>query len=271
MTLNRRAVVGLTLLCALLFCAFAAQSASAVSGRTAFTCVKTEGGAGFKDSHCTGAVASGAAFKHVEIEQGLLTKTHITNEKTDAATLGSTNTVLKATFLGVENEVVCSKVLGHSEVSNTQDGITKEHIIHVTKTTLHHTGCKVNKPAGCVIPNETLLIKGITGTTQGQGGAASIVFSPEEGEALVTITYEKCTNPFLNGAHVLSGSTTAKLNGATTEFSHNEITTSKKLTYGGAAAGVEGKLTISQASLTTKEGDAPATTGNPISTTQVNT
>jgi hypothetical protein len=268
--IGRKSAVGMALLCALVFSAFAASSASAVNGRTAFTCVKTEGGAGFKDAHCKEAVASGATFKHAEIAENKTTDTHITNEKTNATTSAAEPGVLKATFLGVENEVSCAKVFGHSKITNKKNA-SGEHYIHGEKTTLHYTECEVKKPAGCVIPNKTLLVEGVTGSTEGQNGAASIVFKPEVGNVFITITYEKCTNIFLNGKHPVEGSVTAKLNGATIEFDHNEITASKTLTFGGSAAGLQGKVTISQAEKTAELGKAVGATGNPISSTQVNT
>lgn len=264
--IGRKASVGMALLCALAFCAFSASSASAVAGRTAFTCVKAEGGAGFKDAHCKEAVASGAAFKHESIAEGTLTHTHITNEKTSANTLESTPGILKATFLGVENEVVCANVFGHSQLTNKKTA-GGEHFIHSAKTTLHYTGCKVNKPAGCVIPKETLLVEGVTGTTEGQAGSNKITFKPEVGKVFITITYEKCTNFFLNGAHPVEGSVSGVLNGATIEFNHEEITKSGSLTFGGAAAGLSGKVTVSQASETAVLEGKKGTTGNPISTT----
>jgi hypothetical protein len=50
---GRRAVVGLSLLCALVFCAFAAPSAQALKGTTITTCKQVGSGATFQDEHCT--------------------------------------------------------------------------------------------------------------------------------------------------------------------------------------------------------------------------
>jgi len=268
--IGRKTVVGMALLSALVFCAFAAQSASAVTaGRTAFTCVKTEGGAGFKDAHCKEAVGSGASFKHAEIAAGTVTNTHITNDKTSTNTLEHTPGVLHAEFLGVQNEVICTKVFGHNKLVNVLEG--KEHYILGSETTLHYTECKVAKPAGCVIPKETLLVKGVSATTKGQAGGTNIQFKPEVGNEFVTITYEKCTNPFLNGAHVVEGSVKGQMNGATIEFNRETTTKEGTLKFAGSAAGIEGKVTVSQAEKTAELEKTPGATGNPISSTQVNT
>jgi hypothetical protein len=57
---GRRAIIGLSLICALAFAAFGAANASAL-GTTQFTC-KPGTGAGFSEAHCTSAVPSGASF-----------------------------------------------------------------------------------------------------------------------------------------------------------------------------------------------------------------
>ena len=80
--IGRRATVGLSLLCALAFCAFAAQSASAAKAvnTTAFTCV--EGATkDFSDAHCDTKVTAGTGqYGHVVIPQG--TTTEVVGENT---------------------------------------------------------------------------------------------------------------------------------------------------------------------------------------------
>jgi hypothetical protein len=268
MTIGRRVTVGFTLLCAFLFCAFSASSAMAVSGTTAFTCVKGEG-AGFKDAHCKEAVASGAAFKHLEIAQDLTTNVHATNEKTSSDTLKAEPLITRTTLLGVEIESQCLKAFGHGKLANKLDAASKEHYVQGEKITLHTTECTVMKPAGCAIPNKTILFQGVSATTKGQGN--NIQFKPEVGKTLVTVTYEKCTNPFLNGPHTVEGSFKAQISGSTGIVTHKSVTEEKTLTVNGASLGIEGKLTLSQAAATAELGKAPGATGNPISSTQVNT
>lgn len=53
-----------------MFSAIAAQSAMAITGTTAFTCVSNGGAKDFKDAHCKEAVAAGTgSFGHVGIAE----------------------------------------------------------------------------------------------------------------------------------------------------------------------------------------------------------
>jgi hypothetical protein len=269
--IGRRAVIGLSLLCALAFCAFSASSASAVTkGTTAFTCVEVVEGQ-FDSAHCNNKVPG--KFEHQAIAEDteankFTTHIHITSAKTDPTTTKDTNGVLKATAFGVENEVVCAKTFGHGELANKKDP-TGEHYIHVEKVTLHYTECVVNKPAGCKVPGGTILLEGLTATTTEEGD--NITFKPEVGETLLTLTYEGCTNPLFNGPHKLNGTFKGQPSGATITFTHATITAEKTLTYGGSVAGLEAKLTISQAEKTAELLKEPGKTGNPISVTTVET
>jgi hypothetical protein len=270
--LRRKATVGVALLCALVFCAVSASSASAVAGTTAFTCVKEKTLNGFKDAHCKEKVEVGATgeFGHKEIAENTTTKTHITNEKTDATTTGSTVNLLHAEPFGIKTTVECSKLLGHIDVTNVKDKVTGEHSVTGAKGTLHYTGCKVKEPAGCVIPKETILVEGLTATTSKQA-ENTIQFKPEVGENFVTFSFEKCNNFLFNGAHSVTGSVRGKINGATVEFSSATTTKEGTLKFFGEPAGLEGKATLSQAEKTTALNDPAATTGNPISATTFNT
>jgi hypothetical protein len=268
--IGRKAVVGMALLSALVFSAFAAQSASAVTtGRTAWTCkeepkpVKVRA---HSDAHCTTQVGEGL-FSHVEIEEKKTTDTHITSAKTDPTTTKDTSGTLKVTALGVENEIHCAKTFGHAKLTNKKEG--SEHFIHAEKVTLHYTECEVKKPNKCELPNKTVLVEGVTGRTNGE--AASMTFKPEVGNVFVTLKYENCENKFLNGEHKVEGEVTGKLNGATIEFNHEEVTKQGKLKFFGAAAGIEGKVTVSKAASTAELGKTPGATESPISSTPANT
>jgi hypothetical protein len=261
--IGRKTVIGLSLLCALVFSAFAASSAMAVNGTTAFTCVeKSELGAGFSDAHCKTAVPSGAKFIHVEIKQDEETIFHATNAKTNSTTTGAEPAILKGSPLGIETEISCSTVTSHGKITNRLNA-TKEHRIEGSVITIKYTGCKVTKPAGCVIPKEEILVEGIKATTEGQ--EMNVKYSPEVGTTFVTITFEKCTNPLANGKHEVKGTARAQPEGATLVFNHNTITNEKTLEFFGANTGLEGKITISQAEKT----EETAKTGNPITTTTV--
>ena len=100
---GRRAVIGLSLLGALLVCAFAAQSASAnvatTSKRiTAVTCVKGGGLKDFSKTHCDpgDTVEAGKGeFGHVAIN-GETKEVDATNEKVTSETKESEPAVLRA-------------------------------------------------------------------------------------------------------------------------------------------------------------------------------
>jgi hypothetical protein len=275
--IGRRAAVGLTLLCALFTCAFAAPGAQAVTkGTTAFTCKPepnpNEKTKGFEEEHCTKSV-TGLKVKwiHESIEQGKSTIFHATNEKTRNETKESTPSVLKSKIAGLEFEITCPKVTAHGKLTNELDP-TGEHWIHGTEITIHYTECTVPKPAGqeCKVAGKTLLIEKVTATTTEQGD--NIRFSPEpiegkENKVFINIELEGCKTKELNGEHLVQGSVRGQPNGATINFTHKTTTEEKTLTFGGQAAGLEGSITLWQADETPETGK----TGNPLSVTTVET
>ena len=95
--IRRRAVVGLSMLCALLVCALAAQSASGATAvnTTAFTCVKAESGAGFSDEHCDNEVSKEAKFKHEVVPLNETKSINATNEEVTNSTKDHETAVLK--------------------------------------------------------------------------------------------------------------------------------------------------------------------------------
>jgi len=259
--IGRRAVVGLTLLCALLFSAFAASSAQASNGTTAFTCEKVTKGAQFSDAHCT-KEGTGEGFIHKEIKQDETTTIHGTNEKTSADTKTATSAILTSSIGGEPAEITCEKVFAHGGLVNRLDPITKEHYIEgEAGITILYTGCKFLKPSTCKLKEEKIEVTGARATTKGQGD--SIRFEPPEGsKVFVTLLAEKC---FGIAKLPIEGTVNGKVNGATLEFTAAETTAEKTLTFNKQPAGLEGKITLSQAEKT----EESAKTGNPISATTV--
>jgi hypothetical protein len=263
--MGRRAVTGLALLCALLFSAFAAQSASAIKGTTAFTCAPAEKNGAFKDAHCKEAGLSSPGFNHVAIEQGKTTIIHATNEKTKNKTTESTPSVLKGKAFGVAITITCSKVFGHGSLVNILDA-SGEHYVHVgNEATVLYTKCVVTGPTGCKIPGEKIEVTKLTATTKEKGD--NVTFVPEKGTEFVNFKFEGCKVAELNTEYKVLGSVLAQSDGATLNFNHNAITATKELTFGGQPAGLEGSITVSQAAETPESG----ATGNPISLTTVET
>jgi hypothetical protein len=148
--IGRRAGLGLSLLCLLVFCAIGVQGASAAPGKntTGFTCVeKAEGD--FKDAHCDEKVPLGEGkFAHVAIANGVATKLVVTNKGTKNATKESTPGILKGELAGAKLEIICETVSGEGTATNEEVG--KEHKIKSSGTT-KFTICKVIKPAKCTV------------------------------------------------------------------------------------------------------------------------
>jgi hypothetical protein len=178
---GRRAIVGLSLLCALAFCAFAAPSASA-AGTTAVTCVETPKGEGFSDAHCDNAVSEGATFKHEAIPANTTTEIELTNEKTTADTKGAVSSLLTGELGGVKAvEITCKTVKGTGSLTNKEE---KGSMLASGSATIEHSECVVAKPAGCIVKepilyeanfktygNETEMGVEFTGAKAGEFGA----------------------------------------------------------------------------------------------------
>ncbi|MGB7684775.1 MAG: hypothetical protein WBL45_03240 [Solirubrobacterales bacterium] len=263
--IGRRIALGLVLLSALVFSAFAASSASAaVAGTTMFTCAKSpEQLPGFTDEHCTKAAKTDKEVKrkHVAVAQDKETIFHGTNEKTSADTTKAEPTILKTSFLGVEVEISCSKVFAHGNITNRLNG-AKEHYIHGTKVTILYTGCKYIKPGFCKVKGEKIEITGVTATTEKEGD--NVRFKPEAGETLVTFESEGFGCP---AKAEIKGTFRAQVEGATLSFTEAGTTADKSLTFAGNAMGISGKITLSQADETQEAGK----TGDPLTATTIET
>lgn len=165
--IGRRATVGLSLLCALMFCALAAQSATAQKvgiekvvkavNTTAFTCVKG-GGEDFADAHCDEKV--GGKFGHAKIDPGSKTDIEVSNAETANKTTEAASATLKGVLAGVTVEVTCKTASPGKETSyieNVNHEAAKQHTVKGT-ISVAFSGCEVKKPAKCVVkePIETL-------------------------------------------------------------------------------------------------------------------
>lgn len=146
--IGRRAIVGLSLLCAFLFCAFAASSASAV-GTTAVTCVEKEGG-DFKDAHCGEQVKAGEGkFAHTEISPGSTTEISLTNEKTLNSTKEAQPLFFSGTLSGAKVEFTCTTVSGTGTLANEEP---EKGIMRTTgNAVIEASKCTVAKPAKCTV------------------------------------------------------------------------------------------------------------------------
>jgi hypothetical protein len=199
--IGRRATAGLSLLCALLFCALAAQSASAAkaANTTAFTCVKGGGEQDFKDAHCDQFVGSKKGeFGHVAIANDTTTEIELNNETTGGAKITS---ILKFTLGGVVTEIACKTATTAKEKSFIHN-VESEGKHTVTGTAaLLFSECEVKKPTKCTVkePIEMrMLFEGVEGLGANKD-TMGLEFKPdpEEMATLAEITFqdkgaEKC-------------------------------------------------------------------------------
>ena len=155
--IRRRAVAGLSMLCAFLLCALAAQSASAAKAvnTTAFTCVDTgaTSNGDFKDAHCDEkGVAGQEKYAHMEIQLGVTRELDATNQKVTNSTKESEVIVLKGKVGLTSTELSCTTMNTTSEKSAVHNVETesKKHTMTGNGTALF-TGCTVNKPTKCTV------------------------------------------------------------------------------------------------------------------------
>jgi len=249
------------MLCALVFSAFAAQSASAaLSGTTGFTCKlkAVEGGAGFSKAHCktADAVASGAKYEHVAIANGTTTELTGTNELTPGE--GVKNSSLKTTVAGTAIELVATGVSGTGTMSNSLVG--EEHIAsgatNTSATTgITYTGVTVTAPGGGVCTAEEssgvnpgmISTKPLKASTAGQG--MGLKFEPASGTQFAEFFISGASCPAaVKGVQKVFGTVvTTSIDGATSNFTETQTTEQGTLRYGAATgpkAGLEGLLTL---------------------------
>ncbi len=254
--MKRRATIGLCMLCALAFSAFAAQSASAVfSGTTAFTCKEKPepGGAGFSKAHCKEAdkVASGAKYEHVPIAND--TTTDLRGSNAGTAGEEAVPTTLRSTNSGVELELKATTVSGTGSMHNHLTG--EEHIATGTGV-ITYSGVTVTKPAGkgCKVftdklPGKEKGTEGVVDTrelkasTAGQG--MGLKFEPAEGTVFASFIIEGCSVSAFNKTYEVTGSVvSSSIDGATVNFTETQTTGQETLKLGGQKAGIEGTLTL---------------------------
>jgi len=282
--IGRKAVVGLSLLCALCFCAFAASSASA-KGTTAGECKSASGSKDFKDAHCDEEVAAGTgSFGHVLFEKGSAVKYTGVNDTTGT----KTPWMLEGKLAGVVVTVECTEVTSAGSVTNEEVGGVMKLKFGDIKVTA--TGCTVPTQPACTV-EVPVFETGVTDpmnlkkeAVEKTGPTGEIIkahaevagstemglkFAPTEGTTFVTLVFSgvgcpaalkgnKPVQGFAYGTSKGRGSTEAtSSSGATLTFSKE--TTASGLTFGGNTATLVGTQTLR------KEG------GNPLILTTTST
>ena len=153
--IGRRAVIGLALLSALLFSAFAAQSASAAKAvnTTGVTCVKVVDHGDFYDEHCDVKVAPGdTTGKYTHQNYAGSTEVTATNSAVTEETKKSEPAVLKSKVGLTPTEITCTVVENEpkNSVIKNEEPAAGQHAVSGTVRTLFKT-CTVNKPEKCKV------------------------------------------------------------------------------------------------------------------------
>jgi hypothetical protein len=240
--IGRRAGIGLSLLCALVFCAVAAPNASA--GRTLFTCVKG-GTKDFSDEHCTKEVTPGlGAFGHLAIEGGTSTNYVSTNTVTLKET---SNAVFKTTLAGTKGEIVCAKSKEEGTATNELVKTVGQSV--GSKISFKYSECTVTKPAGegCKVKGGAFEFPNLKSTTfeKEEEVEFGVLYSPTEGTKLGELVIEGCKIKEMNKGYEVAGSLRAIPEGATTKFI--ELVTEKTLTISGQKASLLHQTTMRMA------------------------
>ncbi len=277
---GRRAVIGLSLLCALLFSAFAVQSASATVGTTAFTCVKDKGNEDFADAHCDEGIGAGNGdYGHVAIGEEETT-VEVSNTKTANKTTEAKHAIFKSTSGGIALEITCATATGEGKLKNIAAGPDGGMAVEgKAGGVITLSGCKMPKPLNgakeelCKVKEPiTATGSSITRVLQGpEKNTMGVEFKPEKESPFAELTFENVSGKacFLNGKAVgVTGTIMATGVGPGVSPSYSGATvqlttamTKETLKFGAAAAELEGTVTVS---MTNADGK---TTENPVTLT----
>jgi hypothetical protein len=248
--IGSKAMVGLSLLCALFFSAVAAEAAAAAAAQntTAFTCVEVAPGTGaFADSHCD-QISKEGKYSHSAVSTGVSIEVSLTNAKTANKTTESTPAVLKGTLAGVALEIECKTAKGEGSFSN-QEPSAKVHTGSGTAST-NMSECQVKKPAKCTVKEPiSLNLEGAPVEKLGAGGneMGGEVKPDGGGEVFITLQLvnkgeEKC--PLANVSFEVKGSGIVATGGTATQTEkqtgstavYTNAMTKERLSIGGKAA-----------------------------------
>lgn len=237
----RKSIVGLTVLCALVFSAFASANASA-AGTTAYTCAKTGTteavGEKFSDADCTTTSPEGT-FRHWTIKE---------KESTAYTATGTTESILKGTVGGAAFELKATGFSGTGTLENLPGPpMSVSGTIEGT-----FTGVTVVKPAGkeCVVKGGQIKLLSSKVTSKVEGGKMWSHVEPT-GTKLAEFVLEKCTGAFGEGVNGVTQSVTGSADteheaegmGSGAFLVFTEASTKEGLKLAGQAASFTGKFT----------------------------
>jgi hypothetical protein len=241
--IGRRSVIGLSLLCALAVCAFAASGASAAGGLTLVTCKKGGTTLDFKanaagESHCssTDKVALKAGtYSHFRVANGVPTTITGSNAKTTNETKEAVPAELEGVVAGVVLKVKCTTVSSSGTTENTEPS-AETHKIVVSGVVITYSGCTVPTP-----PEQECKVTGGTFSTnslKAESVEDNLKFVPTTGSVFASIPISGCKTAALNGSKEVKGSVVATPNGAT--LTVNIVRNAEStLEFGGQKAGLK--------------------------------
>lgn len=257
---GRRTAVGLSLLCALLFSAWATSSATAAEAElatTAFTCKAQPQPAGdaegFSDEHCiTSTSGKDVKFEHVELPPEEGTEITATNSKTADSTKKSAEFVLTGKIGGLNGEIGCTSAHMEGVMSNLP-GLPMR--VYTEKLKMSLWGCTTKgflAVIKCKLAKEEIFVK--ASTSESKSNTMEVIFEPEAGKSFAFFTIEGCG---IAEEYFIEGTANAIGKGATLEFTKEST---KELTMEGAAASLTGQLTTRMRDVGGKVQDSISTT-----------
>lgn len=201
--IGRRATIGLSLLSALVFCAFAAQSALAVEATksTFVTCVKDPENKGdFTDAHCdTTGVKGASEYKHVTIS-GRTNEIAATNQNVTNNTTAPEPAVLTSSVPGGKATITCQKVKNNVAESFIENKEPSEGVMKVSGTIkTEFSECVVTELAKCTVAEPIVSMATLEGLEKLNGpvqpaekeNAMGLRFTGEgESKTFATIKFE---------------------------------------------------------------------------------
>jgi hypothetical protein len=244
--IGRKGLVGLSLLCALAFCAFGAASASASGGTTAYTCDPEAQELDFEDEHCDNNVGSGGEFGHTVIPPNEETTITGTNNLTAS---NFSSWLLKGVIGGTNVEITCETVHAHADIEN----VPGPPMQVVGEGTLEAENCMLMQPSAQTA-NCKVTVAPTTSNAATVNGEMKMNFTPT-GAHFTEITIADETghtcSKALKGTFPVEGSafatgkstgTSPSWSGATLHFTTAD--TAGTLIFAGHAAELEGTLTF---------------------------
>lgn len=185
-----RATSALALLCALVFSAFAAQSALAeIPETTAFECTASAKVLDFSDAHCDVTATPASKFGHTKLSSTSKTEVTATNAKTASATTASTPATLEGEVALTKVKITCTKISGSGTLINEEPAPGKMQVSGTGKG--EASSCTVEKPLKCLVAEP--IVGGGTAVTRTNLGAGKNEMgaetSPETGTVYAVIEF----------------------------------------------------------------------------------